>query len=133
MAHGSPPSEAVRQRAWLRGIVRNVVRREMRSRRRGRAALERARVAQRGAPSSGAADGGQGADESRARLVRELYLAVTDLDQADQDLFYDFYRAGRSQARIADALGTTTKGVEARLYRLRSRLRAAMEGCECLP
>ncbi|MEZ6243185.1 MAG: sigma-70 family RNA polymerase sigma factor [Phycisphaerales bacterium] len=127
MAHASPPSEAERQRAWLRGVVQNVIRRQLRTRRRGRAAMLRL--------SSEREDGGRGGEEvdgreeggERARLVRALFLAVTELSRADQDLFYAVYRAGRSHACVAEELGTTPKGVEARLYRMRSRLRKAME------
>lgn len=128
MGHRRPPPDAMRQRAWLRGIVHNVIRRELRSRRRGRQALERA--AAEASETRPAAD--EGGD--RARLVQALALAVTELDRADQDLFYAFYRAGRSQAAIAADLGTTPKGVETRLYRLRARLRAAMSRSgECVP
>jgi DNA-directed RNA polymerase specialized sigma24 family protein len=48
-------------------------------------------------------------------------------DQNDQDLFYAFYREGRSHAALAAELGTTPKGVEARLYRMRSKLRSAVQ------
>ncbi|MCA9289897.1 MAG: sigma-70 family RNA polymerase sigma factor [Phycisphaerales bacterium] len=132
IAHAAPPADADRQRAWLRGVVQNVIRRELRSLRRGRDAIHRAPFA-RDAPPRDASVGAPAIDEGRARRVQALYLAVTELDQADQDLFYAFYRAGRSQACIAVELGTTPKGVETRLYRLRSRLRAAMAHCwDCL-
>lgn len=122
LAHRAPPDEASQQRAWLRGVIRNVIRREFRSRRRARHALDR-HAARQPDPSIHPAS----ASDDRARAVTRLFLAVTELDQADQDLFYAFYKARRSHAAIASDLGTTSKGVEARLYRMRSRLRAAME------
>ncbi len=147
MTHASPPAEVGRQCAWLRGIVQNVIRRETRSQRRGRAAMERvalepprgalddagghggggydARGHDAGGHAGGAYAGGAHADDREA-VVRSVYLAVTELDSADQDLFYAFYRSGRSQESIAAELGTTVKAVEGRLYRLRSRLRAAL-------
>lgn len=132
LAHASPPPEVQRQRGWVRGIVHNVIRREMRSLRRGREALQRTTFENPGPHPDGVASSAHEADESRARTVRALYLAVTELDQADQDLFYSFYRSGQSHASIAADLGTTTKGVETRLYRMRSRLRTALERCrEC--
>lgn len=121
MAHRSPPSDPPGQRAWVRGILRNVIRRSLRTARR-----ERDRVARVAfGPSSSSA--ATGADDERARMVRALELAVTELDAADQALFYAFYRAGRSHAAIAADLETTAKGVEAKLYRLRVRLRAALD------
>jgi RNA polymerase sigma factor (sigma-70 family) len=126
MAHASPPSEADSQRAWLRGIVHNVIRSQRRSLRRGREAINRAAHAGL-ADYSGSSGPAHSSAPSRQSAVQALYLAVTDLNQAEQDLFYAFYRAGRSHACIAAELGTTCKGVEARLYRLRSRLRSALE------
>jgi RNA polymerase sigma factor (sigma-70 family) len=123
MAHASPPEDERSQCAWLRGIVQNVIRREMRSMRRGRDAIRRASTARQGATPGAAPH----AADDRTRLVRALYLAVTELDRADQDLFYSFYGSGRSQASIAAELGTTAKGVETRLYRMRARLKSALE------
>jgi RNA polymerase sigma factor (sigma-70 family) len=129
LGHGSPPTEADEQRAWLRGVVHNAIRRHVRSSHRGRDAVQRAAFERRGAqmilenPGT-ACDGG-----SRDRIVRAVYWAVTALDHEDQDLFYAFYRCGLSHASIADRLGTTVKGIEARLYRLRARLRTALEQC----
>ncbi len=130
LAHASPPGEAGRQRAWLRGIVRNVIRRDARSARRGREAV--LRLVSGGSEADGVnLAGGQAIhDERRAGTVRALLLAVTALNRADQDLFYAVYREGRSHASVAAELGTTVKGVEARLYRMRSRLRAALASGE---
>ncbi len=127
MTHDAPPIESPRQRAWLRGIVHNVIRREMRTKRRGREAIER--MVHAVPPSESAKDDGASADhteDARMKRTQALFLAITSLSRADQDLFYAFYRAGQSQASIADELGTTTKGVEARLYRMRSRLRSVL-------
>ncbi len=129
MAHPSPPSEVQAQHAWLRGIVHNVIRRQVRSLRRGRQAIHRAPFERHDGGRSDADAAAPHAEDGRNRMVQALYLAVTDLNQAEQDLFYAFYRAGRSHACIAAELGTTSKGVEARLYRLRSRLRTALERC----
>jgi RNA polymerase sigma-70 factor (ECF subfamily) len=126
MAHASPPSEVQAQRAWLRGIAQNVIRSQLRSMRRGHAAVQKAAFEQIGTQTRSAEFSVKQVDEHRAQLVRALYLAVTELSQAEQDLFYAFYRTGRSHARIAAELGTTAKGVETRLYRLRSRLRSAL-------
>jgi RNA polymerase sigma-70 factor (ECF subfamily) len=129
MAHSSPPSRAHDQRAWLRGIVHNVIRSQMRSARRGREAMNKACIEYQVAQGKGGNDDGLPIDQNRARVVRAVYEAVMELDQAEQDLFFAFYRAGRSHACIAAELGTTSKGVETRLYRLRSRLRRVLERC----
>lgn len=122
MAHRSPPCDPPCQRAWVRGILLNVIRRLHRSARRQSSLVVRsAHESHASGPRAADAD-----DSERGRLVQALHLAVTELDQADQDLFHSFYRAGRSHASIAEELATTPKGVEARLYRLRSRLRAAL-------
>ncbi len=126
LSHASPPPEAERQRAWLRGIVRNVIRHRARSGRRGReAALRLSRGMDEAAGASPSAQDGE-----RAGRVRALFLAVTELSSADQELFYAVYRAGRSHASVAEELGTTVKGVEARLYRMRGRLRRALESVD---
>jgi RNA polymerase sigma-70 factor (ECF subfamily) len=129
MTHSSPPSRARDQRAWLRGIVHNVIRSQMRSVRRGREAMNRVSIEQQVAQGNSGSGGRSPIDQNRARVVRAVYEAVTELDQAEQDLFFAFYRAGRSHACIAAELGTTCKGVETRLYRLRSRLRKVLERC----
>ena len=76
MAHASPPSEVQAQRAWLRGIAHNVIRSQMRSMRRGRAAVQKAAFEQRGAQSRFAESSVKRVDEHRAQVVRSLYLAV---------------------------------------------------------
>ncbi len=128
--HAAPPERPSIQRAWLRGIVRNLVRREVRQRSRGRRAIQGlASVRPHQVPP------GHNNDDAgeRLTLVRTLFLALTELDQSDQELFYAFYRAGRSHAAIAVDLGTSAKSVESRLYRMRARLRAALSQMEGEP
>lgn len=127
--HASPPTIPDEQRAWLRGIAQNVVRRHWRSHARHDAALDAAAACR---PTRGAAailESGslpaRGCPE-RADLIDRVFRAVSSLHADEQRLFYDFYRAGRSHQTIARELGASTKAVEARLYRMRSRLRAAL-------
>lgn len=124
LAHVSPPDSPHTQRAWLRGIVRNVIRRQFRSLRRTRAAMEGVASTRDRAVLPDPPHEQTDARDRRRGIVHALFLAVADLDTADQDLFYAFYRSDRSHASIAAELGTTVKAVEARLYRLRARLRA---------
>lgn len=125
LAHARAPSDASSQRAWLRGIVRNVARRERRSRWRLHGALRRLST-ERERPALLV----ESPDADRAARVRAVFGAVAQLDTAEQSLFYAFYRAGRSHASIAEELGTTHKSVEARLYRLRHRLRTLIAADE---
>ena len=129
LGHAAPPGAADAQRAWLRGIVRNVIRRELRSGFRGRAALKRAAAREPAHPVADPVEPRSFASAERERLIHALFLAVTALDTTDQDLFYAFYRSGRSHADLAEDLGISVKAVEARLYRLRARLRSM----ECFP
>jgi len=124
IAHRSPPVRADEQRAWLRGIVHNVIRSESRRARRRDHAHRQA--GEEAASHGGSTSGGEvpGVSSRRPREVEALYLAVTELDEADQDLFLAYYRAGRSQLSIAQEYGTSEKGIEARLYRLRAKLRS---------
>lgn len=132
LEHASPPQPRDTQCAWLRGVVKNVIRRELRSQHRRHAALERAAARTQRTPDPSTADD-CATDDTRDRLIKQLFRAVAELNTADQDLFYAFYRAGRSHASIAAELGTTVKAVEARLYRLRARLRTIDPPAESTP
>lgn len=63
--------------------------------------------------------------ETRAALL----TAIASLSADDQRLLYAFYRHGRSCTDLATDLGCSTKGVEMRLYRMRARLRDALNTC----
>lgn len=117
--------------AWLVGIARNLVRKHWRDRKRanGHVSVETAGVT------------GRLADDmdkyplpaevlARREVTDLLLLAVTALPAADQELVFAFYFEGRSQSAIAEAAGTTVKGIEARLYRARNRLRDLMKDPE---
>ncbi len=129
--HGRPPLDEAECEAWLRGIARNLIRRHWRKRKRqgGAVSIEDAALA------------GALADDLESRplpgdaLVKEesvaqLLLAVTSLSAADQGLVFAYYFDGRCQAGIAGDLGVTEKSVEARLYRVRGRLRKALRSVE---
>lgn len=126
--HPRPPAGRDQCEAWLRGIAKNLIRRHRRrlKRRAGLVPLEDAAVA------------GQLADDLESHplpedvLIKEesvaqLLLAVTSLSAADQRLVAAYYFEGRSQADIARAVQVTEKTIETRLYRVRGRLRAALQ------
>lgn len=129
--HGRPPLDEGECEAWLRGIARNLIRRHWRKRKRqaGVVSIEDAALA------------GALADDLESRplpgdaLVKEesvaqLLLAVTSLSAAEQGLVFAYYFDGRCQAGIARDLGVTEKSVEARLYRVRGRLRKTLRSVE---
>ena len=60
----------------------------------------------------------------------QLMLAITALASGDQQLVFDAYFNGRAREQIAGEMGLTVKAVEARLYRIRRRLRAKLRGEE---
>ena len=51
---------------------------------------------------------------------------IAELSANDQWLLYEFYKRGLTRSEIAASLQSSVKGVEARLYRMRSRLRVAL-------
>lgn len=61
--------------------------------------------------------------EEQGQLVRQ---AVDDLPESDRDLFLLKYTEGWSYRELANRLGLTESAVEARLHRIRLRLRAAL-------
>ncbi len=124
----SMPRQADECEAWLRGVARNLIRRRWR---------ELKRMG-RHIPIADGTLGRQLAEDMESRplppevLLREesstqLMLAVTSLPSADQQIIFAFYFEGRSQADIADDLNVTAKSVEARLYRVRGRLRTILK------
>jgi RNA polymerase sigma factor (sigma-70 family) len=129
--HGRARGNHEECEAWLRGIARNLIRRNWRNAKRDACTipLEDAELAR------------QLADDLESRplpvdvlikreSVTQLLLAVTSLSAADQRLVFAYYFDGRPQADIACELGVTEKSVESRLYRARSRLRAALRNME---
>ncbi|MHC5027136.1 MAG: RNA polymerase sigma factor [Planctomycetota bacterium] len=119
------PQAAAEHEWWIRGIARNLVRRYWRVRKRD----ARRSVGEGGlrylveAPTpDGAMADVVDDEEQRARLLQ----AIAALPAADQWLLYEFYKHGRTRGEIAAATGTTIKGVEAKLYRMRGRLRTAL-------
>ena len=129
--HRRPPVDPGECEAWLRGIARNLIRRHWRRAKRqaGLVPLEDPAVA------------GQLADDLESRplpddalikdeSVAQLLLAVTSLPAADQSLIAAYYFEGRSQAEIARTVELTEKSIETRLYRVRGRLRAALQKME---
>lgn len=133
--------EAVRKRrvpkpddaceAWLFGIARNLVRKHWRTQKRrgvvlpledhdsGRNIVEKMQAGALSAESI-----------SDPGMVTQLMLAITSLPAAEQQLIFAFYFDGRSQQQIAEDQNTTAKSIEARLYRLRSRLRGKLQDLE---
>ena len=102
--------------AWLTVICRN-------------AALNRARRQRAEAPLDETLAVPSAEDEVlRRERQRRLYAAVGQLQGEERQLFFRKYYYGQSTAQIAGELGLTERGVEGRLYRLRSKLRRLMGG-----
>lgn len=128
LQHARTPQTADEQEAWLRGIARNLIRRHWRLTKRAANCADPAvagellrRVSEATAPEEAA---------TRQEAIDQLSLAVSTLTADEQRLLYDFYRNGRTRAEIAEELGVTAKSVEARLYRVRARLRALLSDVE---
>lgn len=110
--------------AWLRGIVRNLIRRWWREQARpGRQrpaadptlAAELADVLdQRELPA---------AELERAEVRTQLLLALTMLPADDQELLIRAHFRGQSHEQIARERNMTTRAVEGRLYRARAAMR----------
>ena len=115
----------------MRGIARNLIRRHWRRtrRRRDRRSLEDVPAARRLAEDMTSRPLPPEA-LVREEATRQLLLAVTSLPAADQQLVFAFYFEGRSQTDIAETCGLSVKSVEARLYRVRHRLRAILQNLE---
>ena len=102
--------------AWLTVICRNT-------------ALNRARRQRAEAPLDETLAVPSAEDEVlRRERQQRLYAAVGQLQGEERQLFFRKYYYGQSTAQIAGELGLTERGVEGRLYRLRSKLRRLMGG-----
>lgn len=126
-AGGRIPNTVVECEAWLFGVARKLVprhfRREKQRRRNPGGDPESHEWLARlecGEPPENPCE--------RVDAIRRLALATSELSVEEQELLFAFYVEGRTQAVIADRLRTTAKGIEARLYRLRGRLRALLGG-----
>lgn len=121
--HKNPPTDPDRFGAWMVGIARNLIRRHWRLRRRD----------QRNQPLDDPATGvrllemleSNEVDPAAAttEATEALMLAVTALAPSEQRLVGGVYFEGRSLEQLADEQRTTAKAIEARLYRIRAKLR----------
>lgn len=110
---------------WLRGVARNLVRRHWRESARRDSLPRPDPVA--GHRVLAALESGCPAEALADRELRlALLWAIASLPAADQWLLFAVYRHGRSHAEIAQEQGCSAKGIEARLYRMRARLREAL-------
>ena len=101
---------------WLTVICRN-------------AALNRARCQKAEEPLSENLAVPSAEEEVLGREQRQrLYAAVAQLQGEERQIFFRKYYYGQSTAQIAGEMGLTERGVEGRLYRLRSKLRRLMGG-----
>ncbi len=135
LAHARSPEDEPDQEAWLRGIARNQIKRHWRMTRRnaeptngnGKIARELLATIDRRTPH-----GGEAPEHAlyTKEMTDRLFGAVASLSREDQWLLYAYYRHDRSQSDIARELCTTSKSVESRLYRVRSRLRRMLEDLE---
>lgn len=66
----------------------------------------------------------------RVEARNQLFLALTELESADQDLLVRFYFSGHSQARLATEMNLSERAIEGRLYRARQALRKKLERLE---
>lgn len=117
--------------AWLRGIARNLIRRHYRDlKRRGvSVTLEDAQMSCKLVGTMESAPISE-ADAQRESWRQQLLLAVTSLPNEEQTLVFAYYFDGRSQADIAGELNASPKSIEARLYRIRQRLRDRLRNSE---
>jgi RNA polymerase sigma factor (sigma-70 family) len=122
--HKHPPTDPDRFGAWVVGIARNLIRRHWRHRRRD----------QRHQPFDHSAMGprllerlessGQGSIAGTAKAESDaLMRAVTALATSEQRLVFGVYFQGQSLEQLALEEQTTAKAIEARLYRIRVKLR----------
>lgn len=107
-------------RSWLYGIATNLWRTHARSTSRGRAALERAWVAQGTPPSS---EDGVDAAVDAQRSVPHVLRVLRSLSADDQAIVALYAWEGLSYGEIATALGVPVGTVRSRLGRARQRLR----------
>ncbi len=128
--HRVPIDEAACE-AWLRGVAKNLIKQQWRYRQRRSRWLNVDDLPQGAKLAESLEMQPLPADCLTDDAVRhEMMLAITALPQTDQQLVFNFYFDGRLQQDLADELGVTAKAVEARLYRIRNRLRALLEHSE---
>lgn len=122
------PDEALE--AFLFGIARNVLRRHWRDRAR---AVTRVELGSAETQAVGRSLEEEALPEDRLKsgeLRTAVLSAITALPSAEQELIFAFYFDGRSQSEIANETGTSVRSIEAKLYRVRQRLRNLLSGEE---
>jgi len=113
--------------AWLVRVTRNKLADEFRVFKRGGVTLSA--LGLNGQEISPALiDGAQMPPElaDRAEVKRVCNAALSELPPRQRDVLEAFYRAGHSQAQIAQQLETSTKAVESMLARARDALQAVL-------
>ena len=122
--HRRMPDDDEQCQAWMFGIARNLVKKHWREigRRNGEISLH---SAEDSAALAVAMESQELSSQTWARSenVTQLMLAITALPAADQALVFAFYFDERSQREIAGDQNVSPKSIEARLYRIRTRLR----------
>ena len=106
--------------SWLTAIARN-------------AALNRARAEKRREAGKLPEDEADPRPTPEEQLLREerqkaLLAALDSLTKSERALFYRKYYYRQSTAQIAAELGTTERAAEGKLYRIKQKLRALLEG-----
>lgn len=107
-------------RPWLMSIAANVARNRRRAVSRYLAALERLIRAEPQWAAAPAPDSGRGESDN-------LWRAVRQLGEADQEIIYLRYFLEMTEAEAAQALGVALGTVKSRTHRALSRLRAVVE------
>lgn len=129
--HRRMPDDDEQCQAWMFGIARNLVKKHWRE-----VGKRDTEVPLHNAESSAALAVAMESETLPAQAwassenVTQLMLAITALPPADQELIFAFYFDGRSQAQIAGEENVSPKSVEARLYRIRTRLRTSLRAEE---
>jgi len=125
-ARSAPPQSANRQRVdgWVFGIARNVLRRHWRTAARRRRNLPMVNT-DHAAQLAERLDKVPLPEEliERREVQQQVMLALTSLPAADQDILLRCYFDNQTQAQIAEALGTSPRAIEGRMYRARQALR----------
>lgn len=122
---GSAEFDRPRSAAWLRGVVRNVVRRQLRLRRQEEDARAR-RSDELDGDEPPPLDSTLESVET-AEMTARLTAAVRDLPEAYQAVLVRRYWHREDYAAIASALGTTRKAVLNRHFRALEALRARFD------
>lgn len=119
VARDRPPPDGVPLRAWLAGILRNLVRSRRRDEAR-RGALLRAGARERGTEPADAA-------VARAEIEHRIAAAVLALDEPYRTTVLLRYREGLSSAAIARRAGVPAATVRWRLMKALALLRARLD------